>query len=61
MAVVTVTIIEGRDRETKNRLISRLTEAVTETLGARPEQVRILINEVRNGDYAVAGRPVFLE
>lgn len=60
MAVVTITIIEGRDRDTKNQLIERLTDAVVETLDAKPQQVRVIINEVGDGDYAVAGKPVFL-
>ena len=60
MAIVSITIIEGRDRETRNRLIARLTDAVVETLGAQPGQVRVVINEVADGDYAVAGKPVFL-
>jgi len=60
MAVVTITIIEGRDRTTKNKLIARLTDAVVETLDAKPQQVRVIINEVRDGDYGVAGKPIFL-
>ncbi len=60
MAIVSITIIEGRDRETKNRLMERLTDAVVETLDAKPAQVRVMINEVRDGDYAVGGNPVFL-
>ena len=58
MAVVTVTIIKGRDRRTKNRLIARLTDAVVDTMGAEPRQVRVIINEVEDGNYAVAGKPV---
>lgn len=60
MAIVSITIIEGRDRETKNALIARLTDAVVETLDAKPQQVRVVINEVKDGDYAVAGSPLFL-
>lgn len=60
MAIVSITIIEGRDRDTKNKLIERLTTAVVETLDAEPRQVRVVINEVGDGDYAVAGKPVFL-
>lgn len=60
MAIVSITIIEGRDRDTKNRLIERLTAAVVDTLDAEPRQVRVVINEVGDGDYAVAGKPVFL-
>ena len=60
MAIVNITIIEGRDRETKNLLMKRLTDAVVETLDAKPGQVRVVINEVQDGDYAVGGNPVFL-
>lgn len=61
MAIVSITIIEGRDRETKNALMARLTEAVVDVLDAKPGQVRVVINEVKDGDYAVAGNPVFLK
>ncbi len=60
MAVVNVTIIEGRSREAKEKLMRRLTDAVVETLDARPNQVRVILHEVRDGDYAVGGKPVFL-
>ena len=58
MAIVDITILEGRDLETKSRLIESLTTAVTDTLGAEPHQVRVVINEVREGNYGVAGRTV---
>ena len=60
MAIVEVTIIEGRDQATKNALMAKLTDAVVETLNAEPRQVRVVINEVRDGAYAVGGKPVFL-
>lgn len=61
MAIVSMTIIEGRDQKTKTRLMQKLTEAVVETLDAKPGQVRVYLNEVKDGAYAVAGNPVFLE
>ncbi len=60
MAIVNITIIEGRDQETKSLLIKRMTEAVIETLDAKPGQVRVIINEVRDGAYGVGGNPVFV-
>lgn len=60
MAIVSVTIIEGRQSEVKKELMSRLTDAVADVLGADPRQVRVYINEVRDGDYAVGGNPVSL-
>lgn len=40
--------------------MSRLTDAVVDVLEADPRQVRVYINEVQDGDYAVAGNPVSL-
>lgn len=60
MAIVTVTIIEGRDRATKEALMQNLSNAVIDTLGAEPRQVRVVIHEVKDGDYAVGGKPVYL-
>ncbi len=60
MAIVSVTIIEGRQSEVKQELMSRLTDAVVDVLEADPRQVRVYINEVQDGDYAVAGNPVSL-
>lgn len=58
MAIVTVEILEGRDQETRSRLMARITEAFVEVLEARPEQVRVVIHELPRGNYAVAGKPV---
>ncbi len=60
MAIVTVVILEGRDRETKDDLIKRLSDAVINTLDAKPEQVRVVIHEVRDGDYGVGGVPIYM-
>lgn len=60
MAIVDVTIIEGRSQDVKDDLIRRMTEVVVNTLGAKPEQVRVIIREVKNGAYGVAGKAVYL-
>lgn len=56
MAVVTLTILAGRDRETLDRLHRALAEAVMRELPAEPHQVRTIIHEVRGEAYAVGGR-----
>jgi 4-oxalocrotonate tautomerase len=61
MAIVNVTIIEGRSQEVKSALMAGITDAVVAALGAKPHQVRVVINEVRDGAYSVAGNPVFSE
>lgn len=60
MAIVDITIIEGRTQAVKDALIDKLTQAVVDTLGAKPQQVRVVIREVKDGAYGVAGKPVFL-
>ena len=60
MAIVSVTIIEGREPEVKHELMAKITDAVVETLGAEPRQVRVFVNEVKDGDYSVGGKPVIL-
>ena len=58
MAVVTLTIFEGRGDETKARLIKALTDAVVNELPAKPEHVRVIINDVPVANYGVAGKTV---
>ncbi len=61
MAIIDVTILEGRSQEVKNRVMARLTEVLVEELGAKPAQVRVVLREVPGGAYAVAGQPVWPE
>lgn len=56
MAIINVTILKGRSRETKNRIIEGLTDVMVDTIDAKPHQVRVVINEVEGGNYAVGGR-----
>jgi 4-oxalocrotonate tautomerase family enzyme len=55
MAIVTLTILAGRDHETKRRLHAALAEAVMRELPAKPGHVRTVIQEVTPVDYAVGG------
>lgn len=56
MAIITVTMLEGRDSETKDQLIKGITDSFINVAGARPEQVRVVINEVTENDYGVGGK-----
>ncbi|MEM9529518.1 MAG: 2-hydroxymuconate tautomerase family protein [Pseudomonadota bacterium] len=58
MAVVTLTIFEGRSDERKARLIKALTDAVVDELPAKPEHVRVIIHDVPVANYGVAGKTV---
>ena len=58
MAVVTLSIFEGRSDEVKARLIGALTEAVVNELPAKPEHVRVIIHDLPLANYGVAGKQV---
>lgn len=59
MPLVDVTLTEGRDATQVRDLIHALHDAVTRTVGARPEHVRVIVREVprthwATGDVTVA-------
>ena len=58
MPFITVQIIEGRSVEQKHALIKEISEAAIRVLGADPDNVRIVINEVTADDWGVGGVPV---
>ena len=58
MAVVTLSIFEGRSDETKARLIRALTDAVVSELPAKPEHVRVIIHDIPVANYGVGGKTV---
>ena len=61
MAIVEVTISKGRSLEVKKKIIAGITDVMVETLEAKPRQVRVIIREVGEGCYGVAGEPISLE
>lgn len=46
MPLIQVTMIQGRTPEQKNAFFAQVTAVAAETLGVKPEQVRVVINEV---------------
>jgi 4-oxalocrotonate tautomerase len=54
--IIQVNIAHGRTVEQKNAAFAAITDAVVRTLDVRPEQVRILINEVSPENFAIAGQ-----
>lgn len=55
MPIIQVNMLEGRTIVQKRALVAAITEAVCKTLGAAPQSVRIIINELQPDHYAVAG------
>ncbi len=59
MPIVTIQLMEGRDREKKHLLIKNVTNAVVDTLNVPSDTVRVILNEMAADHYGVAGMPYF--
>jgi 4-oxalocrotonate tautomerase len=57
MPIIQVQVIEGRTDEQLSKLMESLTNAAAESLDVKKEQVRVLIQEVPNKHWGVAGKP----
>jgi 4-oxalocrotonate tautomerase len=57
MPLVEISMFEGRDDETKERIISEVTDALVRTSGAPAEAVTIIIRDVPRSDWARGGTP----
>ncbi|WP_079528351.1 2-hydroxymuconate tautomerase [Halobacillus hunanensis] len=56
MPIITVQMLEGRTDDQKQSLVERVTDAVTDTTGARKEAVTVVIEEMSKQNYGVAGK-----
>lgn len=55
MPVVTVQMFPGRTVEQKRKLVKVMTDAMVEHAGASPKNLFVLIHEVKEEDWALAG------
>ncbi len=55
MPIVQIHLLEGRDTEKKRALVKNVTQAVCDTLGSKPEKVRVILSDMAHHDYAVGG------
>lgn len=55
MPLIQATIIQGRSQAQKEAFFEKVTAAAVETLGVKPEQVRVVINEVPAEHWAIGG------
>ena len=58
MAIVTVTLLEGRNQEVKERVIKGITDVLTKELDPNPQRIRVILNEVSRGNYGVGGKSI---
>ena len=59
MPIVTVNIKEGRTIEQKREMVSRMTDVLCETMLVPKSSVRIIINEMKNENFAIAGTLIY--
>lgn len=55
MPIIQLNLSEGRTAEDRAAAMAAITDAVVRTLGVRPEQVRVWVNEVSLENFAIAG------
>lgn len=55
MPIIEMHLMQGRSREQKRAVAEAVAEAVTRTLGVKPEQVRLLITEHSSEEFSVGG------
>lgn len=55
MPIISVILGEGRTTEQKRDLCRALTDATVSAVSVRPEQVRVIINDIPLTNYAVSG------
>ena len=56
MAIVRITIMAGRDQGIKDRLVAGITEVLQREIDPDPSHIRVIIDEVEPGNYAVGGK-----
>jgi 4-oxalocrotonate tautomerase len=57
MPILEIHLLKGRTADTKKLLVSQLTDTVCRCLEVKPEQVRIIIDEMEYSNFAVGGKP----
>jgi len=54
--IANIHILEGRTDEQKARLIQAVTDAIAQSLDARPEAIRVLVHDVPKTDWGIGGK-----
>lgn len=58
MPFIQITIVEGRSPEKKEELIAELTETVNRVIDAPRETIRVMINEIPDSHWGIAGQSI---
>ena len=57
MPIAIMHMMEGRDDAKKAKAIAAVTQALVESLDAKPESVRVIIQEIPKAHWGIAGKP----
>ena len=55
MPIIQIHLMKGRNETIKRALVSSVTDAVCNSLDVQPKNVRIILSEMDNADYAIGG------
>ena len=55
MPIANILILEGRPMEVRQALIRAVTAAIAETLQAKPESIRVIVQEVAKENWGIGG------
>ena len=55
MPVIKIDMWEGRDKETKRKLIQNMTKTMSETLDIPIERIHIILNDVSKDNWGLKG------
>ncbi len=56
MPMVQIEMFEGRTVEQKRMLVKKVTDAIAESINTAPENIKIVIREMKPENHAVAGK-----
>lgn len=56
MPLAQIFLLEGRTEEQKRAVIEKVTQALCEAVDARPETVRVLIQDMPKSNWGIGGK-----
>ncbi len=56
MPIITIKLFEGRSNEVKREYAKAITDAAIKILGAAPDDVDVLYEDIKKSDWATAGK-----
>lgn len=59
MPYIKLKLVEGRDLDTKRRLVAAVTKACCEALSTTPDNVRVELIELKEDLFSISGELVF--